>query len=194
MPLPGYDSEELKRKILRAYTTARTVIRVANELDQKHELMRHLPQFYFRSVIFASCIIYKVLRSCYMDFVDRDQMEKSVSEVIGICRRCTIQEGDMPMRLANLLESFWGLSKVARWQEEPTCEFSERLGASITFDCLKKWKEDMNGARPRSQPTPAEGDETTAVPVGEDPMANIDWSFMDDFDWNFEPTLLPPIT
>jgi transcriptional regulatory protein LEU3 len=189
MPLPGYDSEGLKRNIMRAYTTARAVISVATDLDVKHDFMRHLPHFYFRSLLSASCIIYKVLRSCYMDFVDRNQIEKSISEVISICRSCTIQEGDLAMRLSNLLESFWGLSKVARWHEEPICELSERLGASVNFDCLRKWKEDMDGARPRSVPPPTEGDETTAVPAVVDPMANIDWSFMDEFDWNFEPTL-----
>lgn len=47
-------------------------------------------------------------------------------------------------------------------------------------------------SRPKSQPPPAEGGETPAAIMMQDPLANIDWSFMDDFDWNIEPTLLAP--
>lgn len=112
---------------------------------------------------------------------------------------------------------------TAVWHVEPTVTVgTQRMGAGVCFDCLKLWKGDMETMRPRSaQPPNAEGGGgglgggsnvadvlagagagaagpatlgagSVAVP-GPDPLANIDWSFMDEFDWNFEPNLLAPM-
>lgn len=191
IPLPGYNPENLKRNVIRAYTTAQTVVQVALELERSHGFLKHMPHFYFRSLISAHCIIYKVLRSSYMDFLDRAQAEQAATEVIETCRQSRVMEGDLPERLGNLLESIWNWAQLTRWHEEPVSIFSHRLSASIVFDCLKRWKSDMD-SRPKSQPPPADGTETPSVLPVPDPLANIDWSFMDDFDWNMEPTLLGP--
>ncbi|KAK6081981.1 hypothetical protein SCUP515_02760 [Seiridium cupressi] len=191
IPLPGYNPESLKRNVLRAYTTARTVVQVALELERSHSFLKHMPHFYFRSLISANCIIYKVLRSSYMDFLDRTQTEQTAIDVIEACRQSVVTEGDLPTRLATLLESIWNWNQLARWHEEPISVFTHRLGASVIFDCLKRWKNDMD-SRPKSQPPAAVGGETPATLLVPDPMASIDWSFMDDFDWNMEPTLLGP--
>lgn len=126
-----------------------------------------------------------------MDFLDRQQAEQAAMDVIAACRQSVVVEGDLPYRLANLLESIFNWRQLARWHEEPISAFSHRLGASVNFDCLKRWKNDMD-SRPKSQPPPVEGVELPATLVVADPMANIDWSFMDDFDWTIEPTLLAP--
>jgi transcriptional regulatory protein LEU3 len=191
IPLPGYNPENLKRNVIRAYTTAQTVVQVALELEKSHGFLKHMPHFYFRSLLSAHCIIYKVLRSAYMDFLDRTQAEQAANEVIKSCRQSVVMDGDLPERLGNLLESIWNFAQLARWHEEPVSIFSHRLSASIVFDCLKRWKSDMD-SRPKSQPPPANGAETPAAIMVPDPLANIDWSFMDDFDWNIEPTLLGP--
>jgi transcriptional regulatory protein LEU3 len=193
IPLPGYDPKSLKHNVLRTYTTAQTVVKVSLELDRSHNFLKHMPHFYFRSLVCAFCIIYKVLRSSYMDFLDRKQAENAASDVINACRRSIIQEGDLPTRLGNLLESIYHVGELSLWHEEPISEFSHRLGASVTFDCLRRWKEDMTTHHShKTQPPPVEGGEATPSVPGQDPFANIDWSFMDDFDWNIEPTLLAP--
>jgi hypothetical protein len=189
IPLPGYNPENLKRNVIRAYTTACTVVKVALELQRSHSFLKHMPHFYFRSLLSANCIIYKVLRSSYMDFFDRAQAEQTAMDVIEACRQSVVMDGDLPARLASLLESIWNWRQLTRWHEEPISAFSHRLGASVIFDVLKRWKNDMD-SRPKSQPPPAEGDEAPAALVVPDPITNIDWSFMDDFDWNIEPTLL----
>ncbi|KAI1854941.1 hypothetical protein JX266_001059 [Neoarthrinium moseri] len=192
LPLPGYNPEALKRNVLRTYTTAQKVISVALELERSHRFLYHMPHFYFRSVLCATCIIYKVLRSSYMDFLDLKQAESAALDSIKVCRQAVIQDGDLPTRLGNLLESMWAFSQLHKSHEEPiSATFSHRLGASVTFDCLKRWKQDMD-MRSKSQPPPGEGGETPAIFAGTDPLASIDWSFMDDFDWTIEPSLLVP--
>lgn len=112
---------------------------------------------------------------------------------------------------------------TAVWHGEPTVTVgTQRLSAGVCFDCLKLWKSDMATMRPKAAAattttttqaanaengTGSSGDMLAPVPVtgsmtlgtgmaavpGTDPLAHIDWSFMDDFDWNFEPNLLAPV-
>lgn len=191
IPLPGYDPKSLKHNVLRTYTTAQTVIKVSLELDHSHAFLKNMPHFYFRSILCASCIIYKVLRSSYMDFLDHEEAKKTAVDVIRACKLSVVQEGDLPTRLGNLLESICHVGQLSLWHEEPVSEFSHRLGASVNFDCLRRWKEDMTSSH-KAQPPPVDGTEPSVVLPAQDPFANIDWSFMDDFDWTIEPTLLAP--
>ncbi|KAI0128448.1 hypothetical protein BJ170DRAFT_569745, partial [Xylariales sp. AK1849] len=157
IPLPGYDPEGLRRNVLKTYTTAQKVISVALDLDHRHRFLQHIPHFYFRSILSAASIAYKVLRSYYRDFLDQGQAEKSALDAISVCRQSVVQEGDLPTRLAHVLESIWGFIQMGRRQEEPILAFSHRLGASVTFDCLTRWKNDIHEARPKGQSAPARG-------------------------------------
>ncbi|KAL7626207.1 hypothetical protein AAE478_002977 [Parahypoxylon ruwenzoriense] len=221
IPLPGYHQEPLKRNIVRAYNTARTVIRGSLELDDKTGFLRHLPHFYFRALLAAGCVVYRLLRSSYMNFLDRKEAEQSAADAVAACRRSTITEGDLPMRLGNLLES-WSemLARTGQWgSDDPVSTISCRLTASVTLDCITRWKSDHMNNRSK---TPAAGaaaggsdcgnntaatsaaasetpglltGATTAAAAAADSssLQNIDWSFMDDFDWNFEP-VIPVLT
>ncbi|KAK8050006.1 hypothetical protein PG994_011736 [Apiospora phragmitis] len=221
IPLPGYSPEALKRNILRAYTTAQAVLRDALSLDDRHGYLKHMPHFSFRSLLSAMCIIYKVFRSSYKDILDKQAAERSAAHCMEVCRRSVVQEGDLGARLSVLFESFWSLAQsTAVWHGEPTVTVgTHRMGAGVCFNCLKLWKSDMNTMRPRAtmQSSHTEGggiggggsstiDALAAVATGTatlgtgtvtglvpDPLANIDWSFMDEFDWNFEPNLLAPV-
>ncbi|OTA66607.1 hypothetical protein K449DRAFT_235257 [Hypoxylon sp. EC38] len=225
IPLPGYEPEALKRNILRTYNTAQAVLREALELDRKIEFLQHLPHFYFRAILAAGAVVYRILRSSYMQFIDREAAEQSASDAIAASRRARVMDSDLPTRLGNLFES-WS-DRLLRgtgsphWNEEPVSSFSHRLSASVTFDCMTRWKTDhMQNCRNKGQPfttcgcfgsgaaaagggaTGAGGaatntSETPAIlaggNAGADPLQNIDWTFMDDFDWNFEP-VMPVLT
>ncbi|ORY69850.1 uncharacterized protein BCR38DRAFT_333745, partial [Pseudomassariella vexata] len=192
LPLPGHHAEGLKRNILRAYTTAQTVIRASLDLEQQLRFLKHLPQFYFRNILNATCIISKVVRSSYRDFVAIKDADQSITDAIAVFRGCMIVETDLPARLANILESVWS-ARQTKWHEEPVSAFSHRLGANVSFDCIRRWKNETDEARPKSQPPPAEGSDTAISLPGADPLANIDWSFMDDFDWNLDTNPLVPV-
>ncbi|KAI0115296.1 hypothetical protein F4814DRAFT_418912 [Daldinia grandis] len=227
MPLPGYNPDALKRNILRTYNTAQVVIRESLELDNKVQFLRHIPHFHLRALMSAGCIVYRVLRSSYMSFIDRKAAEQSAADIITAARRAIVMESDLPTRLGNLLESWsdWLLARgdsaaaqpqsqvhpQPQWSEEPVSAFSHRLSASVTFDCMTRWKSDHrhNALRCKCQPsgvsgtsgtTPAPGPagstngcETPAIMAGSDALQNIDWTFMDDFDWSFEP-VIPVLT
>ncbi|KAI0010339.1 hypothetical protein F4779DRAFT_317499 [Xylariaceae sp. FL0662B] len=184
MPLPDYDPEALKRNVFRTYNTAQAVIRETLELDRKTGFVYHIPHFYLRTVISSVCVIYKLLRSSYMKFIDRKAAEQTAADAITISKRATIMEGDLPMRLAGLLESWFEMAQVTQWQEEPVLTFCHRLGASVTMDCLFRWKHDPKYLHS------AEASEPPAALTGTETLQNIDWSFMDEFDWNFEPSIL----
>ncbi|KAI0382904.1 hypothetical protein F5Y04DRAFT_251348 [Hypomontagnella monticulosa] len=207
MPLPGYSSEALKRNVMRAYSTAQAVIREALELDHKMHFLQHIPHFHFRALLAAGCLIYRVLRSVYFEFLDREAAEKSAADVITVSRRATVVDADLPTRLGNLLES-WSVRLLARgsptqqtpqesWNEEPVSSFSHRLGASVTFDCMTRWKSDHKppipgniGSNPGLVPV-APGNNGNETPAGLSGTAdlNIDWAFLDDFDWSFDPVI-----
>ncbi|KAI1501226.1 hypothetical protein F5X99DRAFT_383186 [Biscogniauxia marginata] len=212
LPLPGYDSEALKRNILRTYNTAQAVIREALELDRKMDFVLHISHFYFRTLLASSCVIYKLLRSSYMQLVDRKAAEQSAIDAIALCRRATVMENDMPARLGNLMDAWISLSQAtppAKWHEDPVSSFTHRLSASVSLDCLMRWKNDQhlanlsnannsgnnNSSGNKGQPPDTNataGDSTAENPMllGAEPLPNIDWSFMDDFDWSFEPGIL----
>lgn len=217
IPLPGYDPEALKRNVLRAYSTAQAVIRGCLELEQSTAFLRHLPHFHFRALLAAGCVVYRVLRSSYRGAVDPAAGGRSAADAIAACRRATLMDGDLPMRLGNLLESWQERLPHVRDDADlpPVSAFSHRLGASVSFDCMTRWKTDHQqqqqcrsrscapiGATVGAAVAPAGatqqggggGGETPAAGMlagatMADPLQNIDWTFMDDFDWSFEPVM-----
>ncbi|KAI1335107.1 hypothetical protein F5Y15DRAFT_256476 [Xylariaceae sp. FL0016] len=203
IPTPVYDREGLKRLILRTYNTAQTVIRNALALDRKTDFLLYAPHFQFRTLLTACCVIYKLLRSSYMRFIDRRAAEQSASDGIALCKRATVMEADLPMRLGKLLGPWfevWQDTDITQWQEEPISSFSHRLSASLALDCLMRWKNDQNlGQKSQQQQQQAttatdDGTNTPGVLPGSsaDPLMNIDWNFMDDFDWNFDQQVAIP--
>ncbi|KAI1353099.1 hypothetical protein F5Y01DRAFT_277784 [Xylaria sp. FL0043] len=206
MPAPGYNPEPLKRLILRTYSTACSVLRSAQELDKTIGLLGHITHPHLRSLVTASCVIFKLLRSSYMQFIDHKSIEAIASETVLICERMSVIEGDLPLRLKALLKTFLELyhypSQAATWQtEEPIAlNFPHRLGAGVTFDCLFRWKSDGRVVRCLQQQTPnppndgaGEDSETLLSGTVPDSLA-IDWSFMDEFEWTWAPPppLVPP--
>lgn len=67
-------------------------------------------------------------------------------------RLVSVQEGDLHMRVTNMLESYWGLRShlpKADIADLGVSFHTQRLGASLTFDCLRRWKRDVEQARDR---------------------------------------------
>lgn len=235
MPLPGYNPEALKRNVLRAYNSAQAVIREVLSLDRSVQFLRHISHFHFRAVLSASCVIYRLIRSSYMSFIDCKAAEQSATDAIAACRLATVTEGDLPHRLGNLLEG-WSdrllRTPSVRWSEDPVSSISQRLCASVAYDLITRWKSDSRSSQPPPNYVPgtavanpaaaggangigngsvgannvqpgaaayaagtpaAPGTEAPGLMGGADALQGIDWTFMDDFDWNFEP-VMPVLT
>lgn len=207
MPPPGYSPELLKQHIIRAYHTASSALRNAQELDRKIGFLGHITHPQMRSLMTAGCVVFKLLRSSYMPFLDSKAIEDVASDAVSICHRMSISEGDLPMRLAALLkvflERYHAADRSTTWRtEEPMASsFPRRLSAGVTFDCLIRWKSDGTMDRALSHnlyqnpPNPATDgtkEADTLLPsTVMDPLA-IDWTFMDDFEWNWTPPGLGP--
>ncbi|KAI0439290.1 hypothetical protein F4803DRAFT_531810 [Xylaria telfairii] len=207
MPPPGHDPGPLRQHIIRAYLTATSVLRDAQHLDQKTGFLGHITHPQMRSLATAGCVVFKLLRSSYMQFLDRKVVEATASDMVSICQRMSIMEADLPMRLATLFRTFLELYHSSAWgatwqNEEPTATtFPRRLGAGVTFDCLIRWKTDGTMKRAAGQQTPnppanGTGEETNTIfPNTVPDTLDIDWTFMDDFEWNWAPPgLAPPVT
>lgn len=217
IPPAGHHPESLRPYVLRTFHTASSVLRNAQELGQKMEFLGHITHFQLRSIIAASCVIFRMLRSSYMRFLDVKAIEVIAADAASICMRMSVVEGDLAMRLSSVLKSFLELYHSSGWatwaNEEPTVTgFPHRLGASVTFDCLVRWKHDGTVQRAFCQqqqkqqqqqqlPNPtisnneAVGqDSDTLLPSSTLPdQIDIDWTFLDDLDLTFGPNLGPPI-
>ncbi|KAI8949929.1 hypothetical protein F4801DRAFT_590705 [Xylaria longipes] len=206
MPAPGHDPEPLKQHILRTYLTATSVLRNSQQLDQTIGFLGHITHPQMRSLATAGCVIYKILRSSYMQFLDRKAIEATASDTVSICQRMSIVDNDLPMRLSSLFKTFLEIYHSSAWgttwqSEEPTAtSFPHRLGAGVTFDCLIRWKTDGKMKRSLGGKTPnpltnGTGEETnTLFPNTVPDSLDIDWTFMDDFEWNWTPPgLAPPV-
>ncbi|KAI1312210.1 hypothetical protein F5Y03DRAFT_267171 [Xylaria venustula] len=206
MPPPGYNPEPLKQLILRTFHTACSIIRKAQELDQKLGFLSHITHPHMRSIVTAICVVFKLLRSSYMQFLDRKPIEAIASDSLTICQRMSVVENDLPLRLnawlKGFLEFYHSSPPATTWQnEEPIASsFPHRLGAGVPFDCLMGWKTDSRLKRAMHQQTPnlpsdGAAEETDPLLQGAVPDSfAIDWSFMDDFEWTWTPPgLAPPV-
>ncbi|KAI0180370.1 hypothetical protein GGR52DRAFT_588010 [Hypoxylon sp. FL1284] len=214
MPLPGYDAEALKRDALRAYSTAQAAIRSCLALDAAVDFLRHLPHFHFRALLAAGCVVFRLLRSSYRSALDAAAAERSAADVVAACRRATLADGDLPMRLGAMLQSWLdrlpGVPYAPGDDLPPVSAFCHRLSASVSFDCMTTFKKDhvsskQRGAGQQQQSSssyanaglppvgaaaPPNANAATAVAENPaDPLQSIDWTFMDDFDWTFEPVM-----
>ena len=160
MPLPGYSREMLKRNILKCYTTAETVIYQAMQLHRGTAFLHYAPHFVFRTLLGAICVVMSVhLSSPTKDF-QVDAVDSVIKEAIRAMRTCSVQEGDLHIRVTNMLEKYWSMRAHMPRTDAATdagvSDFSHRLGASLTFGCLRRWKRDVEQARDASTPNPTQ--------------------------------------
>ncbi|KAJ2896133.1 uncharacterized protein MKZ38_005857 [Zalerion maritima] len=214
-----------QERILRAYHTSRRLLTGSITTDSRSRTLsegsfplRTFPHWRFRSILLAACIVFKVIQSASLTAnvrlsLNTDAQKRSVaSQCIEALKACSIRPGDLPERASGLFQAYWEFTrKMARGgnpvggDAELCLEFTQRLGASVTFDCVKRWKEHAPiPKKPATSSTGALGlaskelgaDPSTATSTdtmtGNSPggldfdMAAIDWgSFLEDFDWNF---------
>ncbi|KAK3942990.1 hypothetical protein QBC46DRAFT_53612 [Diplogelasinospora grovesii] len=218
MPLPNFSEEILKRNVIKCYTTAESLIHSSLKLHRETAFLHYAPHFVFRTLLSAACVILSVHLSSYTKGFQADTVDSLIKDAIRAMRICSVQDGDLHMRGTNMLEKYWTLrahipnrqTRIAGVDDDGMgiSIFTHRLGASLTFDCLRRWKKDVEYARDASNTTPnlAPGTEPPqeglragvgpnmdlglTEPYGQ--RATTDWNaFMDDFDWSFTSNYLP---
>lgn len=226
MPKPGFSPELFKRNALRCHTTAQSVVRLALKLQNDIGFLTHGPHFVYRSVLTAGCILISaVLSPSLRDVVESHVQECGgtldmvVGEALAAVRYCSVQEVDLPLRTAKMLEGAWHVRNMLPPTEINQTDFLHRLGMGLPLDCIRRWKNQIEQIRPEKvTPVPGGGNNvaggagggagadvqstgggngaagTAADLLATDPFSRIDWdAFMKDFDWNFDLNIMDTV-
>lgn len=158
MPLPNHSAPILHRNLLKAYTTASALIHQATALHASTSFLHHAPYFVFRTLLSATCVVMSVHLSPHPHDAG---VEPLVRDALRAMRAASVQDGDLHMRVTNMLEKYWDMRAhmaPARSDEDDgggaLSLFTCRLGASLTFGYLRRCKRDVEAARDASTPNP----------------------------------------
>jgi transcriptional regulatory protein LEU3 len=159
MPLPNHSPSLLQRNLLKTYTTAEAIIHVATNLHRTTSFLSYAPHFVFRTLLSSICVIMSVHLSSPHPESQFDAIDPLVKEALIAMRICSVQDGDLHIRVTNMIEKYWNLranlprSDAAK--DAGVSEYTHRLGASLTFACLRRWRKDVELTRDASTPGPA---------------------------------------
>lgn len=164
MPVTHYSTEIFKRNVLKAYSTSQLVIRQALKLQDEIGFLFYAPHFICRSLLTSACVTLNVLLSPYMKDMPLHAKNAIMQDAILAIKTCSVHDGDLPSRAAKMIEPYWSVNQSKPPMEISTkdvSQFSHRLGTSFAFDCIRRWKKDIEASRPaannvnykRQQPT-----------------------------------------
>lgn len=219
LPVPEFSVEIFKRNALRCYTTAESLTRLAVKLQNEISFLANGPHFFFRSILTAGCVMISALISPTLkDIVEAHIQQQGstpelvIGDALSCVRSCSVQEGDLPLRAAKMMESAFNVRHILPPTELSQLgmpEYSHRMGMGLPLDCIRRWKRQMETLRNEKVPPTAVaaagvtggGVDVTAgagaglvTGQGVDPTTMIDWdAFMKDFDWNFDPSLIDTV-
>jgi transcriptional regulatory protein LEU3 len=152
LPLPGRTDEALQMNLMRTYSTSEGLIKLGQDLERKSGFLSHAPHYVFRSMLLAACTIISYLRSPFPSprLVPVGQVDAMTQTAIMALKTCSVQADDLPIRGANVMQGYWTVKdRLPPWDicQLGTAKFKHRLGASIVFDCLGRWKKDLEWTR-----------------------------------------------
>ena len=161
--MTDFSPEILKRNVLKAYNTAQLLIRQALKLQDEMVYLSYAPHFVCRSLLTAATVTLSLLLSEYMKDMPLQAKQLTMQEAISAIRMCSVHDGDLPTRASNMIERYWSLNQMLPPIDVPIKEvrnYSHRLGTSLAFDCLRRWKRDMERNRPPPAPVKRQPDGT----------------------------------
>ena len=141
----------------RALGTARGLILTALALERESLFLSHAPQWAFRSVFDASCLLISSLVSNSPPWLpeptaeDEDPAQTLVNNCVAAISACSVRDGDLPSRGASLVQGFWQARDVVPPCDLPAMAWPNRLGAGITFWCLNRFNRGLHEAQRTSE-------------------------------------------
>ena len=150
MPLPGFSEEILKRNLSKCYNTAEGVIRLALKLQQDLDFLSHAPHSVFRALITATCVCLVIQRSHYGSAYEDEVGDALVNDALQAMSACSAQDGDIQMRGTKMVERYWSVRQhIPRTEigKPADSSFTHRLGASLVFGCLRRFKREIEQVR-----------------------------------------------
>lgn len=201
-------SSQDRMGILKSYATAAKLVNQMTMDDKTSNYLLYAPTWLLLELLHASYLIFKVLNSSYSAFIDIEEGTSLYHLSISTLLRFSVQENDLAMRASSMLTETWRLRHSdlpGEQYDPPSLKLRSRLGASMTFDCLKRWR-DRNLAQIH-QITTYNGVESgpSALPSTSTPdfppkqpqldslnMQQMFWDPLDDLNWNWDFDI-PPV-
>lgn len=150
---PGKPGPNVGVNMARALGTARGLILTALALEREGLFLSHAPQWAFRSVFDASCLLISSLVSNSPPWLpeptaeDDDPAQTLVNNCVAAISACSVREGDLPSRGASLVQGFWQARHQVPPCDLPAMAWPNRLGAGITFWCLNRFNRGLHEAQ-----------------------------------------------
>jgi len=85
--------------------------------------------------------------SSYTKGFQADTVGPLIKEALRAIRICSVQDNDLHVRCGGMLEKYWEMKAHIPRSDSGVSVYTHRLGASLTFDCLRRWKKDVEQAR-----------------------------------------------
>lgn len=162
------DSPERRLAVLEAYNFATTFITYIIEVDVRISIFAHIPVHLFRMLFTAAGAVFKVLNSSYSPDVDTELGNATLNQAISAMRKCSVENNDVAGRHAEIMRQLWlstdTVSTPGCWQP-PSLVHRSRFGASLAYDCLFYWRDNVGGQRSIGLNSSA------TIPIGSDAVS-----------------------
>jgi transcriptional regulatory protein LEU3 len=161
---PNAPGHNLAVNVTRAFNTARNIIAAATDLEASSRFLNHGPHWAYRTVFDAACLIISTLHSSLAPtalsaavngLADTDDTAAAASllvqQAIAATTAYSTVEGDLPSRGAAIIDAFWSVRAAVPLFEGPPTAWANRLGASITFASLHRFKAALQESQKSSE-------------------------------------------
>ena len=133
---------------MRAYTTAQTLITTALTLESTSKFLTHSPNWTYRTIVDAACIVISSLHSTSVPTgLTDDEATVIAQQVSSAVQYCSVREGDLPYRGGVILETFWSVRNFLPKFDGSSRAWAQRIGGAVTFWCLNKFKDALQEAK-----------------------------------------------
>ncbi|KAL1857994.1 Regulatory protein leu3 [Paecilomyces lecythidis] len=163
LPHTSRQRQQRRDSLLRAYTTAASLITTAISHKDSLEDLLYAPAEVLRMIFAAALVVFRVSNSSYADMLGPRSGTSSGRALSSMAcfaiHRCSVQRGenkDLAARMVDMLGIIWRYAEAdARLlRQEPVVQVSSRMGAGVVFDCLDIWRRYKTGREPQCPPTP----------------------------------------
>ncbi|CAM1502900.1 Fc.00g076760.m01.CDS01 [Cosmosporella sp. VM-42] len=137
---------------LRAYTTAHAILTTALTLETTSKFLNHGPNWTYRTIVDASCILVSTLHSTTTPANVMPEEATAIAQQINTAVQCcSVRDGDLPCRGAIIMDTFWSVRNLLPKFDATRRAWPKRLGAAVTFWCLNKFKDALQEAKKSTQ-------------------------------------------
>lgn len=130
--------------MVKAYGSALDIIWKSQEMELESRLLSRGPVMFSNAVAMAATLILKILQGNYSQLVDIEEGRKALDLSLELLQKCSIEDNDLPARFSKVLAQMW-TSQPEEPSPQEGLKVTTRLGASLLYDTLWKWREKFGG-------------------------------------------------